>query len=64
MGRVATKIPKGQPSDQITLGAITKFIPPDQIRSVLERTGKTSVRRHILPEHVTTYLIIAMAVYM
>jgi hypothetical protein len=51
-------------TDYISLGVIAKFFPVQSIESILQETGKASVRRRDLPAHVVVYYVIALALYM
>lgn len=51
-------------TDYISLGVIAKTFPVGKVRSVLEATGRGSVRQRDLPAHVVVYYVIALALYM
>lgn len=65
MARTVAKLPKGtRITDHISLGVIAKTFRIEDIRRVLEKTGKTSKRQRNLPSHVLVYYVIALALYM
>ena len=65
MARTIATLPAGSRiTDYISLGVITKFFPLEKVRSVLEKTGRASVRERDLPAHVVVYYVIALALYM
>jgi hypothetical protein len=65
MARTEAGLPEGtRLTDFVSLGVIAKQFPIEKIRSVLEATGKESVRQRNLPAHVVVYYVIAMALYM
>ena len=65
MARTAAELPKGiRITDHISLGVITKMFPIEEIKRVLEETGKKSKRQRNLPAHVLIYYVIALALYM
>ena len=51
-------------TDYISLGVIAKYFPVQRIESILQETGKASVRKRDLPAHVVVYYVIALALYM
>ena len=51
-------------TDQIHLGAIGKFFPPDVVEQVLTETERHSQRRRHLPAPVMVYYVIAMSLWM
>jgi Insertion element 4 transposase N-terminal/Transposase DDE domain len=51
-------------TDYISLGMITKVFPEQAIQTVLEETGKSSIRERELPAHVVMYYVIAQALFM
>ena len=65
MARTIAFLPAGSRiTDYISLGVLAKFFPFDQVRGVLEKTGRASVRERDLPAHVVVYYVIALALYM
>ena len=65
MARTAAELPKGtRITDYISLGVISKAFPIEEIKRVLEETGKKSKRQRDLPSHVVVYYSIALALYM
>lgn len=65
MARTVAELPSGtRITDYISLGVLTKTFPVGVIRSVLQESGKTSVRQRDLPAHVVVYYVIALALYM
>lgn len=50
-------------TDLISLGALTKSIPLDQVHNVLKETGRESQRQRDLPAQVMVYLVIALGLY-
>jgi len=65
MARTLAELPKGtRITDYISLGVIAKTFPLTQVRSVLARTAKASIRQRDLPAHVVVYYVIALALYM
>lgn len=65
MARTLAALPEGSRiTDYVSLGVITKTFPLERVRSVLEATGKASLRERDLPAHVVVYYAIALALYM
>ena len=65
MARTLAALPEGSRiTDYVSLGVITKTFPMERVRSVLEATGKASLRERDLPAHVVVYYAIALALYM
>ncbi len=65
MGRAPAALPAGsRVSDYISLGVIAKTFPANTVHSVLNATGRASIRERDLPAHVVIYFVIAMALYM
>jgi hypothetical protein len=65
MARTVATLPAGsRVTDFISLGVIAKTFPIDKVHSLLQATGKTSVRQRDLPAHVVIYYVIALALYM
>lgn len=65
MARTVASLPAGSRiTDYISLGVIAKFFPVQRIESILQETGKASVRKRDLPAHVVVYYVIALALYM
>lgn len=65
MARTVATLPAGSRiTDYVSLGVIAKTFPPRKVRSVLEATGKASIRQRDLPAHVVVYYVIALALYM
>jgi Insertion element 4 transposase N-terminal/Transposase DDE domain len=65
MARTVAELPSGtRITDYISLGVVAKTFPVAVIESVLNRTGKASVRNRDLPAHVVIYYVIALALYM
>jgi hypothetical protein len=52
-----------QLTDLVSLGALTRCIPLEQVREVLKETGRESQRQRDLPAHVMVYLVIALGLY-
>jgi hypothetical protein len=51
-------------SDTLSLGVISKVIPPDKIQTILSYTDKQSQRNRLLPAHIVIYYIIALGFYL
>src|SRR5215468_8156581 len=65
MARTLAELPVGSRiSDYISLGVIAKFFPREKVDTVLEQTGRASIRQRDLPAHVVVYYVIALALYM
>jgi hypothetical protein len=65
MARTLAELPKGSRiTDYISLGVVAKTFPVDTVKSVLEATGKSSIRQRDLPAHVVIYYTIALALFM
>ena len=65
MARTVAELPPGaRITDYISLGVIAKAFPLADIRSVLVKTKKVSIRQRDLPAHVVVYYVIALALYM
>ena len=65
MARTVATLPAGSRiTDYISLGVLTRFVPGDKIKLVLEETGRASIRERELPAQVVVYYVIAMALYM
>ena len=65
MARTVAELPSGSRiTDYISLGVVAKTFPVAVIESVLNQTGKASVRQRDLPAHVVVYYVIALALYM
>lgn len=65
MARTLAELPKGSRiTDYISLGVVAKTFPEDTVKSVLEATGKSSIRQRDLPAHVVIYYTIALALFM
>lgn len=65
MARTLASLPAGSRiTDYISLGVIAKYFPRKTIDTVLERTGRASMRLRDLPAHVVVYYVIALALYM
>src|SRR5674476_561563 len=65
MARTVASLPAGSRiTDYISLGVIAKFFPRDKVDSILEETGRASVRDRDLPAPVVVYYVIALALYM
>lgn len=65
LARTVAALPKGtRITDYISRGVIAKTFPLTQVRSVLARTAKASIRQRDLPAHVVGYYVIALALYM
>jgi thymidylate kinase len=65
MARTVASLPAGSRiTDYISLGVVAKFFPREKVDTVLERTGRASVRERDLPAHVVVYYVIALALYM
>lgn len=50
-------------TDLINIGVLTKHFPLEQVKAVLEETGRSSQRQRDLPAHVVVYYVITMALY-
>lgn len=65
MARTLAGVPGGtRVTDFISLGVISRKIPADEVRRVLEETGRQSERQRKLPMRVMVYYVIALALYM
>src|SRR5947209_5192036 len=65
MARTVASLPAGSRiTDYISLGVIAKFFPRETVHTMLEQTGRASVRERDLPAHVVVYYVIALALYM
>ena len=65
MARTVAELPSGtRITDYISLGVVAKVFPLTVVQSVLENTGKASIRQRELPAHVVIYYVIALALYM
>jgi hypothetical protein len=65
MARTVAVIPGGaRVTDFISLGVISRSIPAEEVRRVLEETGRESERQRKLPMRVMVYYVIALALYM
>lgn len=65
MARTVASLPAGSRiTDYISLGVVAKFFPRQTVDSVLEQTGRASVRQRDLPARVVVYYVIALALYM
>jgi Insertion element 4 transposase N-terminal len=65
MARTVATLPAGSRiTDYLSLGVIAKFFPRQQVRGVLEKTGRASVRERDLAAPVVVYYVIALALYM
>lgn len=65
MARTVAELPSGSRiTDYISLGVVAKTFPLSAVESVLENTGKASMRQRELPAHVVIYYVIALALYM
>jgi hypothetical protein len=65
MARTVASLPAGSRiTDYISLGVVTKFFPRQTVDSVLEQTGRASMRERDLPARVVVYYVIALALYM
>lgn len=65
MARRVAELPGGtRITDFISLGVVAKAFPLAVVQSVLENTGKASMRQRELPAHVVIYYVIALALYM
>lgn len=51
-------------TDFVSLGVVTKQFPLEKIQSILEKTGKASIRQRTMPAHVVMYYVIALALFM
>lgn len=51
-------------TDAISLGVIAKTFPHKRVLKLLKETGRSSKRQRELPNHVTMYYVIAMALFM
>lgn len=50
-------------TDLINIGVLTSRFPLEQVRRVLDETGRASLRQRDLPAHVMVYYVIAMGLY-
>jgi hypothetical protein len=65
MARTLAELPKGSRiTDYVSLGVLAKTFPVEKVRSVLDSTGRASIRQRDLPAHVVVYYVIALALYM
>ena len=65
MARTIAELPKGSRiTDYISLGVVAKTFPMASVKSVLQATGRSSLRQRELPAHVVVYYVIALALYM
>jgi hypothetical protein len=65
MARTLAELPSGtRITDYISLGVVAKTFPLAVVESVLERTGKASIRQRELPAHVVVYYVLALSLYM
>ena len=65
MARTVAELPPGtRITDYISLGVVAKTFPASIVETILERTGKASIRQRDLPAHVVIYYVIALALYM
>ncbi len=65
MARTVAELPGGtRITDYISLGVVAKTFPVSAVESVLQQTGKESIRQRDLPAHVVVYYVIALALYM
>jgi hypothetical protein len=49
--------------DQIALGVLTQFFPPELIDEVVALTGRREARRRSLPARLTVYFVLAMCLF-
>lgn len=65
MARTLAELPKGaRLTDYISLGVMSKAVPVEKVKEVLDRTGKGSQRQRDLPAHVVVYYVMALALFM
>jgi len=65
MARTTAELPQGtRITDYVSLGVITRTVPPAQVHAALAATGRSSIRQRDLPAHVVVYYVIALALYM
>jgi hypothetical protein len=65
MARTVAELPKGSRiTDYVSLGVLARTFPVQKVNSVLDRTGRASIRQRDLPAHVVVYYVIALALYM
>jgi len=65
MARTVAELPAGaRISDYISLGVLAKAVPLREVKAVLGKLGKASVRERDLPAHVVVYYVMALALYM
>ena len=62
--KIAALSPGSRITDYISIGVIARTFPPDQVRDVLERTGRKSRRQRDLPAQVVVYYVLALALFM
>lgn len=65
MPRTIAELPAGSRiTDYVSLGVLAKTFPLRKIQTILEKSGKASIRERELPAHLVVYYIIALALYM
>jgi len=65
MARTTAALPQGtRITDYVSLGVITRTVPPAKVHGALAATGRASIRQRDLPAHVVVYYVIALALYM
>lgn len=50
-------------SDHISIGVLTRVYPPELVDQVVDAAGRTERRHRLLPARVTTYYVLAMALF-
>jgi hypothetical protein len=50
-------------SDHISIGVLTRVFPPELVDAVVEATGRSGQRQRLMPARVTTYYVLAMALF-
>jgi hypothetical protein len=53
----------GELMRDLSLAAVMETIPMDSARGALEKTGRQSVRRRLLPAHLVVYLVVLLAFF-
>jgi hypothetical protein len=53
----------GRLSDHISIGVLTRVFPPELVDAVVEAAGRVEQRQRLMPARVTTYYVLAMALF-
>lgn len=65
MARTAARLTDGSRiTDYISLGVVAKTFPREQVKEILGRMNRDSVRQRSLPAHVVVYYVIALSIFM